>query len=311
MTYSHVLRGTRNLNSVNHAVCFRLICISMNMSSLVVALGAWAFSSYEGWSYIDSIYYCVITLTTVGFGDFVALQRPQQRQLDYIAFSIFFILAGLAVVSAAMNLLILRFLTMNTVDERRDESLAAIRRSLVKLDAGDRLVSVNGSVITPPLRPRSSDVPVDLAQSLPFSSFFDDDTLETRSSPTRSVARRQPSTFCRQPSTFSSLCCFRCRRRNGVDVRRDGWPSTSPGPRRQRYRVTRPPTAVVTHLLSPVPCRQPGAAVDHDVQPTPAVVHARPDPDTSTTLWIETSNFHEPDQSLVGFVGSSRRTSSF
>ena len=45
----------------------------------------------------------------------MALQHPQlQRQLDYIAFSIFFILAGLAVVSAAMNLLILRFLTMNT-----------------------------------------------------------------------------------------------------------------------------------------------------------------------------------------------------
>ena len=108
----------------------------MNMSSLVVALGAWAFSRYEGWSYLDSIYYCVITLTTVGFGDFVALQRPQQRQPDYIAFSIFFILAGLAVVSAAMNLLILRFLTMNTADERRDESLAAIRRSIVKLDAG-------------------------------------------------------------------------------------------------------------------------------------------------------------------------------
>jgi len=32
-----------------------------------------------------------------------------------------------------------RFLTMNTADERRDESLAAIRRSIVKLEAGGRL----------------------------------------------------------------------------------------------------------------------------------------------------------------------------
>jgi len=32
----------------------RLICISVNMSSLVVAFGAWAFSSYEGWSYVDT-----------------------------------------------------------------------------------------------------------------------------------------------------------------------------------------------------------------------------------------------------------------
>jgi len=178
---------------------------------------------YEGWSYLDSVYYCVITLTTVGFGDFVALQNPQQRRLDYVAFSIFFILVGLAVVSSAspssprphhrilglavvssaMNLLILRFLTMNTADERRDENLAAIRRSIVKLDAGGRLLSVNGSVTSPPL-PALTSVPVELAQSLPFSSFVDDDELETRSSPTRSVDRHDQG----RSSTFSLLCCL-------------------------------------------------------------------------------------------------------
>jgi len=200
------------------------------MSSLVVSLGAWAFSGYEGWSYLDSVYYCVITLTTVGFGDFVALQSPQQRQPDYIAFSIFFILVGLAVVSAAMNLLILRLLTMNTADERRDESLAAIRRSIVKLDAGSRLLNVNGSAISPPLPPRPSNVSTEFVQSPPFSSLIDDDVLETRSSPT-------PSTVCRSDcpsSTLSQLCCF-CRHRRhrwngGVDMRRARWPSTSSSP---------------------------------------------------------------------------------
>lgn len=289
---------------------FRLIMISMNMSTLVVALGAWAFSRYEGWSYLDSVYYCVITLTTVGFGDFVALQNPQQRQLDYVAFSIFFILVGLAVVSSAMNLLILRFLTMNTADERRDESLAAIRRSIVKLDAGGRLLSVNGSVTSPPLPPPSA-APVGLAQSLPFSSFADDDEIETRSSPTRSVVGHDDSCS----STFSPLCCFRCCQRhrwNGMDVRRAGWPSASPRPQRQRYRVTRPPTAVVTHLLSPAPRRSAAPAVTDDDQLLPAVVHAGPRRDTSTTLWIETSNFqHEPEQSQIGYIGSYRRTSSF
>ena len=279
------------------------------MSSLVVVFGAWAFSSYEGWSYLDSVYYCVITLTTVGFGDFVALQSAQQRQLDYVAFSIFFIVVGLAVVSAAMNLLILRFLTMNTADERRDESLAAIRRSIVKLDARGRLLSVNGSAISPPLPPPRA-VPVELAQSLPFSSFADDDDVETRSLPTRSVDDSRPS-------TFSRLCCFCCRRRyrwNGVDVRRAGWPSTSPRSQRQRYRVTRPPTAVVTHLLSPLPRRPSnvaGAVAADDDQLLPALVHAGPDADTSTTLWIETSNFDESRHSQLGFVGSYRRTSSF
>jgi len=283
----------------------------MNMSSLVVAFGAWAFSSYEGWSYLDSIYYCVITLTTVGFGDFVALQHPQHRQLDYIAFSIFFILVGLAVVSAAMNLLILRFLTMNTADERRDENLAAIRRSIVKLETGRRLLSLNGSVISPP-SPPPTDIPRELAQSLPFSSFADEEELETRSLPTRSVVRPDDGG---NSSACSPLCCFTRRRRrrrryrwNGVNVRPTDWPSASPRPRRQRYRVTRPPTAFVSHLLSPLP-RRPSTAHD-DQLPTPA---DRPHTDTATTLWIETSNFHEhePRLSQTAFVDDSyRRTSS-
>jgi len=51
-----------------------LILVSLNVSSLAVAGGAWVFSHCEGWTYLDSVYYCVVTLTTVGFGDMVALQ---------------------------------------------------------------------------------------------------------------------------------------------------------------------------------------------------------------------------------------------
>ena len=118
-----------------------LIVVSLNVSSLVVAGGAWVFSRCEGWAYLDSIYYCVVTLTTVGFGDIVALQSDGmlQNSPGYVVFSIFFILVGLAVVSAAMNLLVLRFLTMNTEDERRDElrmliAAAAMRRFSGELD---------------------------------------------------------------------------------------------------------------------------------------------------------------------------------
>ncbi|ESN99621.1 hypothetical protein HELRODRAFT_123209, partial [Helobdella robusta] len=124
-----------------------LIFVCMNMSSLVVAGGAYAFSRIEGWSYLDAFYYCIITLTTIGFGDYVVLQRNEELQKNsgYFVFSLLFILFGLAVLSAAMNLLVLRFLTLNTEDERKDEleALAAIR-SAVRLE-GD-VITANNSI---------------------------------------------------------------------------------------------------------------------------------------------------------------------
>lgn len=57
-----------------------------------------------------------------------------QNRPEYVVFSLIFIVFGLTVISAAMNLLVLRFLTMNTEDEKRDireQKLAA--RGLVIL----------------------------------------------------------------------------------------------------------------------------------------------------------------------------------
>lgn len=84
------------------------------LSSIIITTGAAVFSRYEGWSYFDSFYYCFVTLTTIGFGDYVALQNDQalMNKPGYVALSLVFILFGLAVVAASINLLVLRFMTM-------------------------------------------------------------------------------------------------------------------------------------------------------------------------------------------------------
>lgn len=84
------------------------------LSSVIITTGAAVFSRYEGWNYFDSFYYCFVTLTTIGFGDYVALQNDQAlvNKPGYVALSLVFILFGLAVVAASINLLVLRFMTM-------------------------------------------------------------------------------------------------------------------------------------------------------------------------------------------------------
>lgn len=94
------------------------------LSSIIITTGAAVFSRYEGWSYFESFYYCFITLTTIGFGDYVALQNDSalMNKPGYVALSLVFILFGLAVVAASINLLVLRFMTMNAEDLKRDEA---------------------------------------------------------------------------------------------------------------------------------------------------------------------------------------------
>ncbi|XP_012591403.2 potassium channel subfamily K member 9 [Microcebus murinus] len=99
-----------NMVTVGFFSCMGTLCI-----------GAAAFSQCEEWSFFHAYYYCFITLTTIGFGDYVALQNrgALQKKPVYVAFSFMYILVGLTVIGAFLNLVVLRFLTMNGEEEQR------------------------------------------------------------------------------------------------------------------------------------------------------------------------------------------------
>ncbi|CAF1608179.1 unnamed protein product, partial [Didymodactylos carnosus] len=79
------------------------------------------------------------------FGDFVALQKEQALSTNplYVVLAMTFILFGLTVVASSMNLLVLRFLTMNTEDERREEIESQVRNSL-RFDSD--IITANGDL---------------------------------------------------------------------------------------------------------------------------------------------------------------------
>ena len=137
------------VSTENMVVAGLLVCAA------TLALGAAAFAHFEGWTFFHAYYYCFITLTTIGFGDFVALQSDEalQRKPPYVAFSFLYILLGLTVIGAFLNLVVLRFLAASTEAPERER--AAHRASPLRLGA---LESHGPALPSRPARPEGFSV---------------------------------------------------------------------------------------------------------------------------------------------------------
>ncbi|NVK27364.1 MAG: two pore domain potassium channel family protein [Flavobacteriia bacterium] len=64
---------------------------------VILALGTTVYHFVEGWRWLDSLYFSVITLTTIGYGDF-----SPQTDLGKI-FTLFYILMGIGIILAFVN----------------------------------------------------------------------------------------------------------------------------------------------------------------------------------------------------------------
>ena len=66
-------------------------------SSVIIGIGTLVYHFVEKWSWIDSIYFSVVTLTTIGFGDLT----PQTDGGKI--FTIFYIILGLGMILGFIN----------------------------------------------------------------------------------------------------------------------------------------------------------------------------------------------------------------
>jgi hypothetical protein len=60
-----------------------LLMMESLLSIVILLIGACVFSKYENWSFFDSFYYGFITLTTIGFGDYVVLVSIYREQMFF------------------------------------------------------------------------------------------------------------------------------------------------------------------------------------------------------------------------------------
>jgi voltage-gated potassium channel len=56
------------------------------LSLLLIAGGTWFYAVAEGWSVVDALYFSVVTLTTIGFGDLVPTR--EETKLFTVAYSL-------------------------------------------------------------------------------------------------------------------------------------------------------------------------------------------------------------------------------
>ncbi len=92
---------------------YRTLLITTNA---VIALGTVAYHFIENWTWLDSLYFSIITLTTIGYGDF----SPQTDAGKW--FTIFYIIIGVGIILTFINTLYNHFSPTNNNSDENEKN---------------------------------------------------------------------------------------------------------------------------------------------------------------------------------------------
>ena len=89
---------------------------------IVLIIGTITYHYLEGWSYIDSLYFSVVTLTTIGYGDFA----PQTDEGKL--FTILYIIIGIGMILSFVNTVHNHFTFMKKNEKKKKYENNGLRK---------------------------------------------------------------------------------------------------------------------------------------------------------------------------------------
>jgi len=127
---SYTLRRTKRCMGMKSTEVnlIHLVAFGMIIWFAFLCVGAAVFSHYETWNFFRSLYYFFVTLTTIGFGELVALQEVNKKHPDnnayynknlYVALTMILIYIGLTIASSVINLLVMRLMELQQPKRKR------------------------------------------------------------------------------------------------------------------------------------------------------------------------------------------------
>jgi voltage-gated potassium channel len=85
-------------------------------SLLIICVGTIVFHYLEGWRWLDAVYFCVMTLTTIGYGDFSPVTDAGK------IFNMVYVIIGLGLILGFINTVYSHYNTVKQIHHKRKDT---------------------------------------------------------------------------------------------------------------------------------------------------------------------------------------------